>query len=82
MSSIQFMRLPEVLKKTQMPRSTFYWRVANQEFPKPFPIGLRARAWSLDEVEAWQRKVMEGVKGDDLKAFVAKLEAARKGAAA
>lgn len=48
-----FLRLPEVMKRTGLHRSTIYSRIADDNFPKPVAIGARAVAWVESEVAAW-----------------------------
>lgn len=56
--SRRLIRLPEVLSISGISRSEVY-RLAGMEppeFPKPIPVGARASAWVVDEVEEWVRK--------------------------
>ncbi len=46
----RLLRLPEVLSRTGLSRSTLY---ADQQFPKSVKVGQRAVAWPEDEIEAW-----------------------------
>ena len=49
----QILRLPEVINRTGVPRSTLYAKVAEGEFPAPIKLGQRSVGWSAAEVEAW-----------------------------
>lgn len=49
----QILRLPEVVNRTGVPRSTLYAKVAEGEFPTPIKLGQRSVGWSAAEVEAW-----------------------------
>lgn len=49
----RFLRLPEVLNRTGLSRSTLYTLVARREFPHPIGLSLRAIAWIEEEVEQW-----------------------------
>jgi prophage regulatory protein len=46
----RLLRLPAVLDRTGLSRSTLY---ATPDFPKSVKVGDRAVAWSEDEVDAW-----------------------------
>ena len=46
-------RLPEVIKRTSLSRSTIYAYVKKGEFPKPIKIGLRAVAWPENAIDDW-----------------------------
>ncbi len=52
----RFLRLPEVLERTGLSRSTIYIRVAEGCFPRPVPLGGRAVGWIEAEVEEWVRE--------------------------
>ena len=42
---IRFLRLPEVLERTGLSRSTIYVRLAEGRFPRPVRLGGRAVGW-------------------------------------
>lgn len=46
-------RLPEVIAKTGLSRSTIYFQISKGDFPKGVPIGDHARGWLNHEIEAW-----------------------------
>ena len=46
-------RLPEVIAKTGLSRSTIYFQISKGNFPKGVPIGDHARGWLNHEIEAW-----------------------------
>lgn len=46
----RLLRLPEVLNRTGLSRSTLY---ADPNFPKSVKVGDRAVAWAEDEINAW-----------------------------
>ncbi len=52
----RFLRLPEVLERTGLSRSTIYVRLANGSFPRPVPLGARAVGWIEAEVDEWVRE--------------------------
>ena len=50
---IIIIRLPEVIARTGLSRSTIYHLIANNSFPKGVPIGTHARGWLQHEIEEW-----------------------------
>ena len=46
-------RLPEVISKTGLSRSTIYFQISKGNFPKGVPIGDHARGWLNHEIDAW-----------------------------
>lgn len=49
----RILRLPEVLDRIGMKRSSLYKRVNDGEFPRQISLGGRAVGWYESEVEAW-----------------------------
>ncbi len=52
---IRFLRLPDVLERTGLSRSTIYVRLAEGRFPQPVALGGRAVGWIEAEVDEWVR---------------------------
>ena len=52
---IRILRLPEVMARTGLSRSTIYVRLEQGRFPKPIPLGGRAVGWIESEIDAWIR---------------------------
>ena len=51
---MRLMRLPEVLERLGVGRSTLYRLVANDPtFPPPIKVGRRVVAWQSDLLEEW-----------------------------
>lgn len=46
----RLLRLPDVLSRTGLSRSTLY---ADPTFPKSVKVGQRAVAWAESEIDAW-----------------------------
>lgn len=46
-------RLPEVLTRTGLSRSTIYAMISDGAFPKPIKLGMRAVGWVEVEVGDW-----------------------------
>ena len=49
----KILRLPTVLDRTGLSRSTVYLRVTEGKFPRPVSLGARAVGWIETEVEEW-----------------------------
>ncbi len=52
-TALRFLRLPSVISRTGLSRSTIYLRVSTGTFPKPVSLGGRAVAWVESEIEDW-----------------------------
>ena len=52
---VRFLRLPEVLARTGLSRSTIYVRLEQGRFPRPVSLGARAVGWIEAEVDEWMR---------------------------
>jgi prophage regulatory protein len=47
------LRLQAVMHVTGLSRSTLYRLIADEQFPRPVRLGLRAVAWRRSGVDAW-----------------------------
>ncbi len=62
----RFLRLPEVMERTGLSRSTIYVRLAEGRFPRPVALGGRAVGWIEAEIDEWVReRIAESRFGDD-----------------
>ena len=52
----RFLRLPEVVARTGLSRSTIYVRLDEGRFPQPVSLGARAVGWIEAEVDEWMRE--------------------------
>jgi len=52
----KIIRLPEVIQRTGLSRSTIYMRISNQSFPDSINLGGRAVGWIENEVDEWIEK--------------------------
>jgi prophage regulatory protein len=52
-------RLPEVMRRVALSRSSIYAMVAAGSFPAPVPIGTRARGWLSSEISSWLSQRIE-----------------------
>lgn len=51
--SHELLRLPAVMQRTGMGRSSIYAAVKRGEFPAQVKIGPRASGWIANEVDTW-----------------------------
>lgn len=51
--SHSILRLPAVIERTGLSRSTIYLRVSQGSFPKPVSLGERAVGWLESEIQTW-----------------------------
>ena len=49
----RILRLPEVMTRTGLSRSTIYLRISQGTFPKPVSLGTRAVGWVESEIDEW-----------------------------
>jgi prophage regulatory protein len=50
MANEALLRLPEVIRRTGLSRSSIYSAIAKKEFPAPIALGARSVAWVESEV--------------------------------
>ena len=50
---MRVMRLPEVIEKTGLGRTSVYKLIREGDFPKPVPLGNRCVGWVSGEIDAW-----------------------------
>ena len=62
---IRILRLPEVLARTGLSRSTVYVRIEQGRFPRPVALGGRAVGWIESEIDAWLRDRIAESRGGD-----------------
>lgn len=75
------LRLPAVLRERGRSRSTHYLDIQQGFFTRPVSIGARAVGWPENEVAALNDARIAGKSDDEIRALVARLEAARKAVA-
>ena len=71
------LRLPAVMSRSGLGRSTIYARIADTRWPKPVRLGPRAIGWPSYEVDALNAAHIAGQSNDEIRTLVAKLEKAR-----
>lgn len=47
------LRLPQVINKTGLSRSSIYLRISKGEFPQSVSLGDRAVGWLENEIDEW-----------------------------
>ena len=67
------LRLPEVIERTGLRRTSIYDRINAGLLPPPVKLGPRASAWPADEIDACNRALMRGLDIQERKALVARL---------
>ena len=60
--AITILRLPKILKRTGLSRSSIYLRISKGDFPHSISLGGRAVGWLEDEVEDWLKEKIEASK--------------------
>lgn len=71
-------RLPVVKAESGLSRSTIYLRISQGLWTKPVRLGARAVGWPSGDVSAINTARIAGKTNEEIRALVAKLEAARK----
>lgn len=56
--SDRILRLPAVLERTGLSRSTLYRRIQCGSFPAQVPISIRCAGWRESEINDWMRNPM------------------------
>ncbi len=52
----RILRLPEVLQRVGLSRSSVYKRISEGSFPRSIPLGAKSVGFVESEVEAWIEK--------------------------
>ena len=53
------LRLPQVIEKTGLPRSSVYWKIRWGEFPTSIKLGERSVGWLEQDVDDWIKGKVE-----------------------
>jgi prophage regulatory protein len=62
--TIRFLRLPQVIERVGLSRSTIYSLIDQGRFPPAIPLSVQARAWSSKAIEEWmQERLADGDTG-------------------
>lgn len=57
--SNNILRLPAVMSRTGLSRSTIYLHITKDKFPKPISLGGRATGWLETEIDEWVHQQIE-----------------------
>ena len=57
------LRLPAVIARTGLSRSSVYLRISQGIFPKPISLGGRAVGWLESEIDAWLEQLINRSRG-------------------
>ena len=66
---ITILRLPQVLDRTGLSRSSIYAKVSAGDFPEPISLGARAVGWIEDEVLSWLTERVEVSRRSDFERY-------------
>ena len=59
------LRLPDVMARTGLSRSSIYLRIANAAFPRSISLGGRAVGWLEKDIEDWLAQKIEASRERD-----------------
>jgi len=62
--AITILRLPAIISRTGLSRSSIYLRIGNKQFPSPISLGGRAVGWVESDVDQWIEEKVESSKMD------------------
>ena len=63
MKNYKIIRLPEVMDRTGLGRSTVYLMISNKLFPKPIPLSARSVGWIEKDIDNWiEQKILKAKK--------------------
>ena len=54
--AIAFLRLPQVLERVPISRSTLWRRVAAGSFPHPLKLSARVTVWRSEDIDDWMQE--------------------------
>lgn len=58
---MQLLRLAAVTSRTGLSRSSIYYLIGKDAFPRPVYIGARAVAWISEEIDQWiENRIQRG----------------------
>lgn len=55
----EILRLPTVILRTGLSRSSIYLRIKQDSFPKPISLGSRAVGWVASDIEEWIKEQID-----------------------
>lgn len=57
----RLMKIGDVSRETSLHKATIYRRIAEGTFPAGYELGGGRKAWAESDIEAWKRRIIEGV---------------------
>ncbi len=63
---ISVLKLPFVIQKTGLSRSTIYSLISKKEFPAPIKLSQRSVGWVESEVESWLETKLLSTRGETI----------------
>lgn len=63
--SQDLLRLPLVIQRSGLARTSIYAGIKRGDFPKPIQLGPRAVAWPSGEIDAWVSARIEASRAAD-----------------
>lgn len=76
-AALTILRRKQVEAESGYSRSTIYLRISQGLWPRPISLGARAVGWPAGEVDALNAARIASKSDGDIRALVAKLQAAR-----
>lgn len=61
--AVRILRLPIVIERTGLSRSSIYLRISKKEFPASISLGGRAVGWVEEDIELWLSQKVEASRG-------------------
>ena len=52
-NGVEFLRMPSVIRRTGLGRSTIYRLIAERKFPSPVKLSGRAVGWRRSDLDRW-----------------------------
>ena len=62
---ISVLKLPQVISRTGLKRSTVYSKIKEGAFPKQTNLGVRSVGWLADEVDQWIQSRIDASRSGD-----------------
>ncbi len=60
---LELLKLQEVINLLKIPRSTIYYLMRKNRFPKPLKLSERKIAWRVDQIKKWLNKLEKEQRG-------------------
>jgi len=64
--SKRILRLPEVIKRTGIKRSTIYLKMQLDEFPQSISLGARSCGWLESDIDSWISSCIENSRREEV----------------